>query len=277
MRARNIILSVIAILISSSGLKAQIKLSEPIWEAKENLPIPESVLYRGDTNELYVSLIDGAGNVKDGKGGIAMLNLDGSLKNGQWVTGLNAPKGLAIYKNTLYIADLTEIVSVDINTGKVTNKLEIEGAVFLNDITVDGKGTLYASDTRTNKIYQIKNNTYHLYLENITTPNGLKWIKNNLFILAGPALLKVDHKKQITVIAKGLEKPGDGLEPIGNNEFIATCWAGIIYHIKADGSIHKIQDVQGKMNTADLGYNPKDRIIYIPTFNKNSVVAYQLQ
>ncbi len=276
MRARNIALLVITVLLSSISIKAQIKLSEPIWEAKENLPIPESVLYRGDTKELYVSLIDGAGNVKDGKGGIAILKLDGSVKNAHWISGLNAPKGLAIYKNTLYIADITAIVSVDIKNGKVINKLEIDSAVFLNDLTIDHKGTLYVSDTRTNKIYQIKNNSYSLYLEKVTSPNGLKWIKNELFVLAGTQLLKFDDKKQVTVVAKGLAKAGDGLEPIGNNEFIATCWAGIIYHIKADGSIYKIQDVQGKMNTADLGYNPKDRIIYIPTFNKSSVIAYQL-
>ena len=27
---------------------------------------------------------------------------------------------------------------------------------------------------------------------------------------------------------------------------------------------------------ADLGYNPEKQILYIPTFNSNSVVAYQL-
>lgn len=270
----------IAFTISTTAFnsaKAQIKLSEPIWEAKSNLPIPESVLYSADTKELYVSLIDGAGNVKDGKGGVAILNLDGSMKNPEWITGLNAPKGLAIYKNTLYIADITAVVSVDIPSGKVKNKLEIEGAVFLNDITVDDKGTLYVSDTRTNKIYQIKDNTYKLFLENVTSANGLKWIKKELFVLAGTELWKIDAKKKITVIAKGFEKVGDGLEPIGKGEFIATCWAGIIYHVKADGTIYKLQDVQGKMNTADLGYNPKDRMIYIPTFNQNSVIAYQLR
>lgn len=267
----------IALGLASNYSNAQITLSAPLWEAKENLPIPESVLYKSDTKELYVSLIDGAGNVKDGKGGVAILNLDGSMKNQSWVTGLNAPKGLAIYKNTLYIADLTAVVSVDLPSGKIKSKLEIDSAIFLNDITVDDKGTVYVSDTRTNKIHQIKNNKPSLYLKNVTSANGLKWIKNDLFVLAGTELWRINAKKEISVIAKGFEKAGDGLEPIGNGEFIATCWAGIIYHVKADGTIYKLQDVQGKMNTADLGYNPQKRIIYIPTFNQNSVIAYQLQ
>ena len=270
----------IAFTISTAAFtstKSQIKLSAPIWEANKNLHIPESVLYRGDTKELYVSLIDGAGNVKDGKGGIAILNLDGSMKNPEWITGLNAPKGLAIYKNTLYIADITAVVSVDIPSGKIKSKLEIDGAVFLNDITVDDKGTLYVSDTRTNKIYEVKNNSYSVYLANVTSANGLKWIKRDLFVLAGTELWKINDKKQVTVIAKSLEKVGDGIEPIGNGDFIVTCWAGIIYHVKADGTLHKLLDVQAIMNTADLGYNAKDKIIYIPTFNQNSVIAYQLK
>lgn len=274
---RHFLLGLFTAVLFAGSTKAQTKKLEKIWEAKEDLPIPESVLYKGDTKELYVSLIDGVGNVKDGKGGIAILNLDGTMKNANWVTGLNAPKGLAVFKNTLYVADITAVVSIDLPTGKVKNKLEIDEAVFLNDLTVDNNGTLYASDTRTNKIYQIKNNRYELYIENATSANGLKWINKDLFVLARTELWKIDSKKQITIVAKGLEKVADGLEPIGNGEFIATCWAGIIYHIKKDGSIEKLQDVQGKMNTADLGYNPQKRIIYIPTFNQNSVIAYQLK
>lgn len=263
--------------LSTGLVQAQSKNLEKIWEVKENLPIPESVLYRGDTKELYVSLIDGAGNVKDGKGGVAILNLDGSFKNANWITGLNAPKGLTIYKNTLYIADLTAVVSVDIPSGKITNKLEIDSAVFLNDLTVDNKGTLYVSDTRTNKIHIINDNKYQLYLENATSANGLKWIDNKLYVLAGTELWKINSEKEIMVVAKGFEKVGDGIEPIGNGDFIVTCWAGIIYYVKANGTIEKLQDVQGIMNTADLGYNPQEKIIYIPTFNQNSVIAYQLK
>jgi outer membrane protein assembly factor BamB len=274
---RQFILGALTSVLFATNTNAQSINLEKIWEAKESLPVPESVLYKADTKELYVSLIDGSANVKDGKGGIAILNLDGSMKNAHWVSGLNAPKGLAIYKNTLYVADLTAVISIDLITGKIKHKLEIENAVFLNDLTVDNKGTLYVSDTRTNKIYQIKDNRYELFSENVNSANGLKWMNKSLFVLAGTELWKIDKKKQVTVIARGFEKVGDGLEPIGNGEFIATCWAGIIYHVKKDGSIEKLQDVQGKMNTADLGYNPTDKIIYIPTFNQNSVIAYQLK
>jgi hypothetical protein len=267
-------LTLSAFIIVSLTTKAQ-QLSKPIWES-QNLAVPESVLYSPTEKSLYVSLIDGAGNVKDGKGGIAVLNTDGSVKKANWVEGLNAPKGLALYKKTLFVADIDAVVSIDIATGKIINKLEIENAVFLNDVTVDDKGVVYVSDTRTNKIYRINNGKSELYLENVTNANGLKWINKNLYVLANTELWKIDEKKNRSVLAKGFEKPGDGVEQLKNGDFIVSCWSGLIYYVKANGEIKKLQDVQGQMNTADLGYNAKENVLYIPTFNHNSVIAYKL-
>lgn len=267
-------LTLSAFIIVSFTTTAQ-KLSKPIWES-QNLAVPESVLYSATEKNLYVSLIDGAGNVKDEKGGIAILNIDGSVKKDNWVEGLNAPKGLARFKNTLFVADIDAVVSIDIATGKIINKLEIENAVFLNDVTVDNQGVVYVSDTRTNKIHRIKNGQSEVYLENVNNANGLKWINKNLYVLANTELWKIDKNKNKTVIAKGFEKPGDGVEQLKNGDFIVTCWAGLIYYVKPNGEINKLQDVQGQMNTADLGYNAKENVLYIPTFNHNSVIAYQL-
>lgn len=271
------IYSVVVLLLSFAVANAQSPSLHQLWESKESLPVPESVLYVPERQELFVSLIDGEGNVKDGKGGVAVLNLDGSLKNANWVTGLNAPKGMALYKDLLYIADITSVVVVDIVTANIIDEIAIEGSVFLNDVTVDRQGTVYVSDTRINKVYQIKNGKYELYMDNVTSANGLKCVDNDLYILAGKELWKVDAEKNITVMAKGLEQNGDGIEPIGNGDFLVTCWAGIIYYVHADGTLDKLLDVQGKMNTADLGYDPQKKVVYIPTFNNNSVIAYQLK
>jgi len=32
-----------------------------------------------------------------------------------------------------------------------------------------------------------------------------------------------------------------------------------------------------KINAADIGYDKKKKVVYVPTFYKNNVVAYQLQ
>ncbi len=254
--------------------KAQLKLTK-IWETK-NLATPESVLVMG--NLLYVSLIDGEGAKADGVGGVGILKADGTVLNKEWVTGLNAPKGMGVFKGKLYVADINEVVKIDIKTAKVEAKIPIKEAVFLNDIAVNSKGEVFVSDTRLGKIYSLIDDKAELFLADVKNANGLKLIDDELYILSGPTLVKVDKDKKQTVLVKGLEAGGDGLEPFNKGEFIATCWVGLIYHIKADGSFDLLMDSRAeKINTADIGFNQKKNILYVPTFFKNSVVAYRVE
>ncbi|SDD46284.1 SMP-30/gluconolactonase/LRE family protein [Niabella drilacis] len=248
-----------------------------LWKTNDSIPVPESVLPVPGKSELYVSLIDGKGNEKDGRGGVGILNKNGTVKNLNWVTGLNAPKGLGLYKKHLYVADLTDVVVIDVKTAKVIKTIPIPDAVFLNDITVDKNGAVYVSDTRLNKIYKIVKDQPEVYLEGATGANGLKSIGTDLYVLAGKELWKLDRNKKKTIIASGFEQGGDGIEPAGNGDFIVTCWPGIIYYVSASGNFHKMLDVQGRMNTADLGYDAATKILYVPTFNSYSVVAFELK
>ncbi|MDX3774258.1 hypothetical protein QE250_09045 [Chromatiaceae bacterium AAb-1] len=249
-----------------------------LWTT-DGLRVPESVLvYQAqDDKYLFVSEIDGQGNVADGKGGIARLATDGSIIEQDWVRGLHAPKGLGIYQGKLYVADLTEVVVIDIDAAKVIRKIPAPDAIFLNDITVDAQGIVYISDTRKNRVYRLENDSISIWLENIDAANGLKIIGNNLYIAANERLLKADPKRNITAIAQGFEQPADGLEPVGNGDFIVTCWAGIIYYVYADGRITKLLDTQQqKLNTADIGWDDATQTLYVPTFFGNSVTAFRL-
>ena len=67
------------------------------------------------------------------------MDLDGKIINDNWVTGLDAPKGLGKFGNTLYAADLTQVDVIDIPTAKIIKRIPVSGAMFLNDITVDKK------------------------------------------------------------------------------------------------------------------------------------------
>ncbi|MNY83253.1 hypothetical protein D3C86_2258940 [compost metagenome] len=52
----------------------------------------------------------------------------------------------------------------------------------------------------------------------------------------------------------------------------------MIYYVKADGTTEKLLDTSAdKTNSADIGYDPAKKIVYVPTFMKNNVVAYQLK
>ncbi|AHF15022.1 SMP-30/gluconolactonase/LRE family protein [Niabella soli] len=272
---KNVTIVIACLLLSASEIYAQHTLVQK-WKTTDSIPVPESVLPVPGKNTLYVSLIDGKGNEKDGKGGVGIINKDGTVKDLNWITGLNAPKGLGLYKNKLYAADLTDVVVIDTKAGKIIKTIPIPGAVFLNDITTDSKGTVYVSDTRLGRIYRIVNDQPELYFEAAPGANGLKAIGSDLYVLAAKDLWVLDKNKNKKIIATGFQTGGDGLEPVGNGDFLVTCWAGIIYYVHANGQFEKLLDTQGKMNTADLTYDVQTKTLYVPTFNACSVVAYEL-
>ena len=264
----------LSVLIATQSLYAQHKL-EKLWETDSVVAVPESVL--PVKNILYVSLIDGGGWDADGKGGVAKLNSDGKILDPTWITGLNAPKGLGIYGNRLYVADISVVVVIDIQKGEIEKKIAIDSAKGLNDITVTEKGIVYVSDSRTARIWRLENDRPALYLDSVKGVNGLKAIGDDLYIGAGKMFLKADSKKQITRIAE-LPQGIDGIEPDVNGNFILTAWGGYIWYVSADGRFETLLEThQQKKNTADIGYDAGKRIIYVPTFNAKTVVAYSLK
>lgn len=271
-------LSLLSFILTASSLQAQQQHSlEKIWETDSIVAVPESVLPDATKNILYVSLIDGGGWDVDGKGGIGQLGLDGKNYNATWITGLNAPKGLGMSGNRLYAADVSEVVVVDIQKGEIEKKIAIDGASGLNDITVSDKGIVYVSDSRTAKIWRIENDQPVLYLDNMKGVNGLKAMGDELVIASGKSFVRADAQKNIKPIAE-LPQGGDGIEPLDNGDFIVTAWAGYVFYVYADGRVETLLDTHlEKKNTADIGYDKEKKIIYVPTFNAKTVMAYRLQ
>lgn len=248
---------------------------EKIWETDAIVAVPESVL--PEKNILYVSLIDGGAWDADGKGGVAKLSLNGKDYDSTWITGLNAPKGLGRFGNRLYAADISDVVVIDISKGKIEKKIPIEGASGLNDITVSNKGIVYVSDSKTSKIWRIENGKPEVFLEDVKGANGLKAIGNDLIFAEGKLLMKANAKKQVTKIAE-VPQGIDGIEPVGNGDFIVSAWIGYIYYVYADGHFENLLDTHDQnKNTADIGFDPVKKIVYVPSFLGKTVAAYKLK
>jgi hypothetical protein len=247
---------------------------EKIWESDTTLAIPESVLFDGTI--LYVSLIDGESWGADGKGGVAKVDKNGKILNPTWATGLNAPKGMGIWDNKLFVADLSEVAVISLSTGKIASKISVEGATGLNDITIDKKGNVYVSDSRQGNVHKITKGKAELYLSDLKGVNGLKSIDNDLYILTSNDVFKAGPDKKLVTLAT-TEIGGDGIEPVGNGDYVISCWPGLIYYMDKTGKLNTMMDTRSqKINTADIGYNPSERIVYVPTFFKKSVVAYKI-
>ncbi len=248
------------------------------WKTDTLLRVPESVLLDSKNNVLYVACIDGKPDEKDGNGYIAQVSLDGKIKNLKWATGIDAPKGMGLFNNKLYVADITRIAVIDITTGKVTNTVEIEGAQFLNDVTVDKSGNVYVSDSNTGKIHIIKDNKAQVYFESpeMKGVNGLLALGSDMYVVAFPTGVnyKLSADKKLTKVATTAEG-ADGVVPLSKDEYLVSSWHGEVDYVNAKGEVKKLLDTRDqKLSAADIEYDPKSKTLFIPTFFANGVMAY---
>jgi len=250
-----------------------------LWETDTLLKVPESVLFDAENKVLYASNIDGPDPWgKDGKGSIARIGLDGKIIAVDWVSGLNAPKGLGMYKGKLYAADIDNIAVIDIKEGVIENRIPIEGAVNLNDISVGSDGVIWISDSKNNKIYKVENGKASVYLENLKGANGVLMRGKDLYIVDAGGAYKVNADKTLTKISDGMQGGTDGIENVAGNDFLVSCWQGALWYVHADGTKELLFDGKSeKTNTADIGFDPKTKTVYVPTFWRNSVIAFQVK
>lgn len=266
---------IVAAVLLSSNLSAQFSL-EKLWETDAVLTTPESVLYDAKAKVLFVSNIGDF--EKEGSGSISKVGLDGKIIQNNWITGLTATKGMDLYKNLLYAAEQTTVAVIDVTKGEIVERIAIDGAQMLNDITINNKGIVYVSDSRTGKIHKIENGRPSTYLENLNGINGLLADGRDLLILADGKLREADSRGNLRILSEGIEGGADGIVKVGNGEFIVTGWSGIVYLVRDNGAKMVLMDTrEQKINTADLGYNSSAKTIYIPTFSTNTVAAYKLR
>jgi hypothetical protein len=272
-----ICLAIFSVFVMNAG--AQNKQLIKKWETDTILKVPESVLYDEANKVLYVSHIDGQPWERDGKGSIGKVGLDGKIIAVEWVKGLNAPKGMALYHKTLWVADMDELVAIDIATGNILERVKIEGAEGLNDVTVDKNAVVYVSDSRTKKVHKVFGGKSEVFLDNLKGPNGLLAVDDDLYLLDAGVFYTVEiADKKMKQITDGIEGGSDGIERVDGKNFILSSWSGVIYYVGEEGQKEKLLDTrEQKINSADIGYDAKNRIVYVPTFWKNSIVAYELK
>src|SRR4051794_7775971 len=275
-----------------------------LWETPTNLKNPESVAYASKQNILFVSNINGEPDKKDQKGFISKVSpSNGSIIELNWITGLNAPKGIAISNNNskLYVSDITDLVEIDIANGKIIKRFNAPGSVFLNDVVSDNQGNIYVSDTITNTIYRIDTN-----VKDNNTPSLQAWLQSPQ--LNGPNGLHVDNNKYRLIVASlgDMSKPGAGIKvvdlknktisslgkegttsPFGGLDgiesdatkthyYVTDNHAGKVYTVNADGTGYGTLIDLHTQGAADLGFIPSQSTIIIPLMQDNKLVAYKL-
>jgi sugar lactone lactonase YvrE len=281
-------LTVIAMLIALSFAQAD-STAKPIWSVTEGMDSPESVYYDAGSGFLFSSQIGGDAAAKDGNGRIVKLTLDGKVVDANWITGLNAPKGMRAFRGTLIVVDIDEIVEIDIAAGKVEARIKTD-AKFLNDVATAADGTIYATDSFQNRVYVVRNGTASVFVESprLELPNGILVDGGRVVVATDGrpgrggsgtpgSLFAVDiATKAITQITTQPIGTPDGLEPEGSGAYIVSdVGGGRIFHVAANGDVRQLRRLDRQ--PADICFIPSRGLLVVPHLGLNRVSAYELR
>lgn len=252
-----------------------------VWRTDTVLKTPESVIYDRKRDILYVSDLNKEPRQKDGNGFISRIDKKGNITDLHWIDGLSSPKGMAILGDTLYAADVDEIVAMDINKASIIRKIPVNGARMLNDIASDENGNLYISDTDANKIYRYSNGNLQEWLaQTLLGPNGLLVMGDTLFLASEGSnnLAVINIPDMSTKVVADSIVHGDGIAYTGIPGYLlVTNWDGEIFIINPDFTKTLLLSTKGQQtNTADIEFLQDERLLLVTTFFKNCLIAFKL-
>ncbi len=257
----------------------------------QDMRAPESAYLDEGSGYLFVSQINGTPTDRDGNGRISKLGLDGSVVSADWFTGLNAPKGLRSFGGTLWVADLDEVIGIDIASAKENARVKVDGARFLNDVAIGADGTVYVSDTMASAIYAIKDGKSTVFAqgEQFEYPNGL-FVEGERLIVGGwgkpeadfttkvpGRLYSLDLKtKQKTLITKQPLGNIDGVEQEARGGYLVTDYMkGTLIQVSPTGESRVVRTFKPGLADHTFLYAQGD-ILIAPHMNENTVAAYDI-
>lgn len=269
---------------SDSVVEAEV---QPSWKnttTTKGFAQPESVAYDKKRKVFYVSNQNG-----EEPGFISVMSPKGKITSRDWVTGLGDPKGIEVVGDKLYVSDVTSLVEVDVETGKVLRSIPGPESKFLNDVAADADGNIYVSDMLTSAIYKLDlSGEFSIWMsgENLDFPNGLYIDGDNMYlaswgkIVDGNALeaapggvLKIDlNNKNLSKDSRVSFGNLDGIRPYEGGFIISDWINGAIYSY--ENGVHKklFDTVRGSGDIA-----VEDGRLYIPMAMDDEVLIYEMK
>lgn len=270
--------------------------------ATDSMKTPESVRYDADLDAYFVSNINGNPSAKDGNGFIAQIDAGNTstvktlVQGGKNGATLNAPKGIAVVGDTLWVADIDAVRAFNKRTGAVIANVDLRPmkATFLNDVVAGPNGVVYITDSGIkfddkggmthpgqDQIFKIVGRKASVAIKSdsaLKSPNGIAWDAANGRFVLGPFADKVvtgwkDGDPAVTPIATG---PGgyDGVEVLSDGRILVTSWADSSVQVIANGTFRKV--VANVDGPADIGVDTKRNVLAVPRFNVGRVEYFTI-
>jgi hypothetical protein len=264
---------------------------------------PSAIIYDAERDLYWVSNLNGDSDGAAGKGYISRLDPDAERSTLNYIDGrragvsLSSPRGLAVFGDVLYVADVETIRKFKASSGEALGDIDVPGAVFLSDVAVAVDGSLYVADVGSDPndatldsagddaIYQISpagQVSVVARRPDLGGPFALVANETGLWVTCSGSnellLLVPGSNSQAVADAGRLALPGPsprGLVGMPDGTFlISSETAGVVYRGYRDGPFQPvIADLEGP---ADLGYDTRRQRLLVPLITGHSLAIFEL-
>jgi len=251
---------------------------------------PESVLHDPVDDVYLVSCIDGSPTAKDGRASIQRIEPSGRKVDADFIRGgvggvtLDAPKGMALAGDVLWVADIDVLRRFDRATGKPLGDVAVPGATFLNDVSVAPDGSVWVTDTGWDAgMRPAGNDSIHRVdpagtltvvakSPELANPNGIVATATGVYCvdLGTGWFSQVERTGRRTPLTKAPSGGLDGLVRLPDGRWLATSWeGGSVLAFDRQGGVRTV--VEGLDKPADLGLDALRGRLLVPLFAKGEV------
>jgi len=261
----------------------------PVYDA------PDQAVWDSVSRSWYVSNLGGGISLaRDGVGWIVKLDESGDVIDPRWVENLDAPSGMVVAGDLLYVVDRDGLYAINIASAEIEHFYAVSEPDFLNDVAIDADGILYMSDFNAQRIYRIdpvsRNVEIFIESEKLDTPDGL-YVDGDKLIVAtwGPivdpatwatsrpgTVLSIDLKtRQIDFYLKDGMGVGnlEGIAKVGDDFYITDWLSGRLLRVHKEGFEVILSGLQ---NPTDPNYSTELGILAIPEHSTNGVLFLKL-
>jgi sugar lactone lactonase YvrE len=264
---------------------------------------PESARYDPDQDVYFISNINGGMSSRDGNGFIMRVNAanpaDATIlaQSGRGGVTLDAPKGLALTGDTLWVTDIDVVRGFDRHSGAPLATVDLRPlhARFLNDIVAAPDGTLYLTDTGIevgpdgilpvggDRVFHIGAGhgvTVVAEGDSLRWPNGIAWDAAHERLIVAPFhdlvsyVLALDSNAMHRVPLAGSRGQLDGVEVLPGGRVLVTSWGDSAVYLVTDSGSRRI--IGGLVSPADIGLDTRRNVLAIPLPNRDRVEYWKL-
>lgn len=249
------------------------KAADIAWVAEGRFCEPETVLPLPDNTLLVSNVCDFR---QQGNGFLTLLDTVGKVLDWQIVEGLDAPLGMAMLNDTLYLIDNNQLKTFKWPGYEPLKTVGLDTTVA-NDLAVSTQGLVYITDTAKHQVIRLLPDGTQSVLTGMSqfeSANGIA-IDNNHLYVGGRRLWCVNLLDgSVETIGPEWVADIDGIEFEADGTIQITPVGGPLIRYLSDSDIEVITGPG--VSSANHGYAENLQLALIPTGFDNTVIAIRI-